>query len=88
MLNALQGGQVMAEFRGVSPAERDRIVQAAIRDAAIAIRDSALAEHPSDAEASAEWCAAGGTVVLAGRCPTIAVCLLGISPGSSCDHGI
>jgi peptide/nickel transport system substrate-binding protein len=28
MLNALQGGQVMAEFRGVSPAERDRIVQA------------------------------------------------------------
>jgi peptide/nickel transport system substrate-binding protein len=28
MLNALQGGQLMAEFRGVSPAERDRIVQA------------------------------------------------------------
>ena len=28
MLNAIQGGQVMAEFRGVSPAERDRIVQA------------------------------------------------------------
>lgn len=28
MLNALQGGQVLAEFRGVSPAERDRIVQA------------------------------------------------------------
>jgi peptide/nickel transport system substrate-binding protein len=28
MLNAFQGGQVMAEFRSVSPAERDRLVQA------------------------------------------------------------
>jgi peptide/nickel transport system substrate-binding protein len=28
MLNALQGGQVLAEFRGISPAERDRIAQA------------------------------------------------------------
>jgi peptide/nickel transport system substrate-binding protein len=28
MLNALQGGQLMAEFRGISPAERDRLVQA------------------------------------------------------------
>jgi peptide/nickel transport system substrate-binding protein len=28
MLNAMQGGQVMAEFRGISPAERDRLVQA------------------------------------------------------------
>ncbi len=28
MLNALQGGQVLAEFRGVSPAERDRLVSA------------------------------------------------------------
>ena len=28
MLNALQGGQVMGEFRGISPAERDRLVQA------------------------------------------------------------
>ena len=28
MLNALQGGQVMAEFRTISPAERDRLVQA------------------------------------------------------------
>jgi peptide/nickel transport system substrate-binding protein len=27
MLNAVQGGQVMAEFRGISPAERDRLVQ-------------------------------------------------------------
>jgi peptide/nickel transport system substrate-binding protein len=27
MLNAFQGGQVMAEFRSVSPAERDRLVQ-------------------------------------------------------------
>jgi peptide/nickel transport system substrate-binding protein len=28
MLNALQGGQVLAEFRGVAPAERDRLAQA------------------------------------------------------------
>ncbi|MBI3706121.1 MAG: ABC transporter substrate-binding protein [Proteobacteria bacterium] len=28
MLNAFQGGQVLAEFRSVSPAERDRLVQA------------------------------------------------------------
>jgi peptide/nickel transport system substrate-binding protein len=28
MLNAIQGGQVMAEFRGISPAERDRLIQA------------------------------------------------------------
>ena len=28
MLNALQGGQLLAEFRGVSPAERDRMVSA------------------------------------------------------------
>ncbi len=28
MLNALQGGQVLGEFRGVSPAERDRMVAA------------------------------------------------------------
>ena len=27
MINALQGGQVLAEFRGFSPAERDRLVQ-------------------------------------------------------------
>jgi peptide/nickel transport system substrate-binding protein len=28
MLNALQGGQVLAEYRGISPAERDRLTQA------------------------------------------------------------
>jgi peptide/nickel transport system substrate-binding protein len=28
MLNAVQGGQVLAEFRGISPAERDRLMQA------------------------------------------------------------
>ncbi len=28
MLNAIQGSQVLAEFRGISPAERDRLVQA------------------------------------------------------------
>ncbi|RDV04607.1 ABC transporter substrate-binding protein [Undibacter mobilis] len=28
MLNAVQGGQVLGEFRGISPAERDRLVQA------------------------------------------------------------
>ena len=27
MLNAVQGGQVLGEFRGISPAERDRLVQ-------------------------------------------------------------
>jgi len=27
MINALQGGQIMAEFRGLSPAERDRLKQ-------------------------------------------------------------
>jgi peptide/nickel transport system substrate-binding protein len=27
MLNAVQGGQLLAEFRGISPAERDRLVQ-------------------------------------------------------------
>ncbi|MBN9496122.1 MAG: twin-arginine translocation signal domain-containing protein [Alphaproteobacteria bacterium] len=27
MMNAMQGGQVLAEFRGISPAERDRLVQ-------------------------------------------------------------
>src|SRR3977135_227430 len=28
MLNAVQGGQVLGEFRGISPAERDRLGQA------------------------------------------------------------
>jgi peptide/nickel transport system substrate-binding protein len=28
MVNALQGGQVLGEFRGISPAERDRLTQA------------------------------------------------------------
>src|SRR5712691_876443 len=28
MINAVQGGQVLAEFRGISPAERDRLVAA------------------------------------------------------------
>jgi peptide/nickel transport system substrate-binding protein len=28
MINAVQGGQVLAEFRGISPAERDRLVTA------------------------------------------------------------
>jgi peptide/nickel transport system substrate-binding protein len=28
MLNAIQGGQVLAEYRGISPAERDRLVAA------------------------------------------------------------
>ena len=40
--------------------------QAAIRDAALAVRDLALAEHPSEADAAAAWCADGGRVVLAG----------------------
>jgi TRAP-type C4-dicarboxylate transport system substrate-binding protein len=48
-------------FDGLS-AER----QALLREAAQAVRDQALDEHPSDAEAAAEWCASGGRVVLAG----------------------
>ncbi|MCY7417779.1 MAG: hypothetical protein LH650_04650 [Chloroflexi bacterium] len=40
--------------------------QSAIRDAAIATRDQALAEHPSEVDAAAAWCADGGKVVHAG----------------------
>ena len=40
--------------------------RAAITDAALAVRDQAVAEHPTEADAAAQWCAAGGTVVLAG----------------------
>jgi TRAP-type C4-dicarboxylate transport system substrate-binding protein len=40
--------------------------QAALRAAAIAVRDRAIAELPGDAEGAAEWCAGGGRVVLAG----------------------
>ncbi|MET0772480.1 MAG: hypothetical protein ABWZ82_05295 [Candidatus Limnocylindrales bacterium] len=38
----------------------------AITEAALAARDQAIADHPSEVEAAAEWCAAGGRVVLAG----------------------
>jgi hypothetical protein len=41
--------------------------QAIIRDAAIAVRDEALADHQSDAQAAVAWCAGGGRVVLAGQ---------------------
>lgn len=40
--------------------------QAAVRDAASAVRDRAIAEHPRDTESAAAWCAAGGRVVLIG----------------------
>jgi TRAP-type C4-dicarboxylate transport system substrate-binding protein len=36
-----------------------------LRQAAAAIQKKAIAEHPSDAEAGAAWCADGGSVVLA-----------------------
>ncbi|MFN8619628.1 MAG: hypothetical protein U0869_02620 [Chloroflexota bacterium] len=38
----------------------------AIQEAAVAVRDQAIAEHPAEADAAAAWCADGGTVVLAG----------------------
>lgn len=40
--------------------------RAAITDAAAAVSDQAIGEHPSEADAAAQWCADGGTVVLAG----------------------
>jgi TRAP-type C4-dicarboxylate transport system substrate-binding protein len=40
--------------------------RAAITGAALAVRDQAVAEHPTEADAAAQWCADGGTVVLAG----------------------
>ena len=40
--------------------------RAAIADAAVAVRDRAVAEHPSEADAAAQWCVDGGSVVLAG----------------------
>jgi TRAP-type C4-dicarboxylate transport system substrate-binding protein len=40
--------------------------RSAIIDGAVAVRDRAVKEHPSDAQAATEWCAAGGQVVVAG----------------------
>ena len=40
--------------------------QRAVREAAEAVRDQAIAEHPTEADAAAAWCADGGRVVLAG----------------------
>lgn len=40
--------------------------QTAVREAAEAVRDQAIAEHPTEADAAAAWCAGGGSVVLAG----------------------
>jgi TRAP-type C4-dicarboxylate transport system substrate-binding protein len=50
-----------AVFDQLSPEQQE-----AIRKAALAVRDEALADHPLDADAAAEWCAEGGRVVLAG----------------------
>ena len=40
--------------------------QAIVQEAAIAARDQAVKEHPSTADLAKKYCAAGGTVVLAG----------------------
>ena len=40
--------------------------RAAIGEAAVAVRDRAIAEHGTDAAAAVEWCAGGGDVILAG----------------------
>jgi TRAP-type C4-dicarboxylate transport system substrate-binding protein len=40
--------------------------QTAVREAAEAVRDQAIAEHPTEADAAAAWCANGGAVVLTG----------------------
>ncbi len=40
--------------------------RAAITAAALAVRDQAVAQHPTEAQAAADWCAGGGRVVLAG----------------------
>ena len=50
-----------AAFDQLTPAQ-----QTAVREGAIAVRDQAIAEHPSEADAAAAWCADGGRVVLAG----------------------
>jgi hypothetical protein len=50
-----------AAFERLSEAQRH-----AIEAAAIATRDRALAEHPSEVDAAAKWCADGGSVVMAG----------------------
>jgi TRAP-type C4-dicarboxylate transport system substrate-binding protein len=46
-------------FAGLSAAQ-----QAALRQAAVATQSRALAEHPGEAEAGAQWCADGGTIFL------------------------
>ncbi|MFN8619629.1 MAG: hypothetical protein U0869_02625 [Chloroflexota bacterium] len=48
-------------FAALTAAQQD-----AVRAAALAVRDRALAERPTDADAAAAWCADGGTVVTAG----------------------
>jgi TRAP-type C4-dicarboxylate transport system substrate-binding protein len=49
-----------ATFEKLSEAQR-----AILYDAAIATQAKAIAEHPSEVEAAAAWCADGGTVVMA-----------------------
>jgi TRAP-type C4-dicarboxylate transport system substrate-binding protein len=47
-------------FASLTPEQRQ-----ALEDAALAVRDRAIAEHPSEVDAANQWCADGGTVVLA-----------------------
>jgi TRAP-type C4-dicarboxylate transport system substrate-binding protein len=48
-------------FAGLSPDQ-----QAALRDAAIAVRDTAIGEWPSEIDSANRWCQVGGTVIAAG----------------------
>lgn len=47
-------------FAGLSEEQR-----AVLREAATATREKAIAEHPRESEAAAQWCAEGGAIVLA-----------------------
>jgi C4-dicarboxylate-binding protein DctP len=48
-----------AAFEKLSEEQR-----AILREAAAAIQDKAISEHPSDVEAGAAWCAEGGSIVM------------------------
>ena len=67
MLNAVQGGQVLGEFRGISPAERDRLVAAMgdkirIEEVELDAQSAGLLQHREEAvrrRARAQGAAAG-----------------------------
>lgn len=47
-------------FKGLSKEQ-----QTVLRDAAMATQEKAVADHPREGDAASEWCAEGGTIVLA-----------------------